>query len=300
MKPEKWTPDNIPDQTGRVVIITGANSGIGFEAAKVLASKGADVVMAVRNQEKGNQAKAEIMKAHAQSRVTVSLLDLSSLKSVKLFSDNFLKSQTRLDMLINNAGIMIPPYGKTEDGFESQMGTNHLGHFALTAQLFPLLKSTGGSRIVNVSSTAHNMGNISFDDIHWESRKYVPWKAYGDSKIANLYFTNELGRRMQAAGLDVITTAAHPGYAATGLQKGFFMKFLNVVIAQSGFMGAMPTLMAATDSVASSGNFYGPSGFAQQRGWPKLVTPNKLSQDEDIAEKLWTTSEKLTGVNFSI
>ena len=300
MKPEKWTPDNIPDQTGRVVIITGANSGIGFEAAKVLAAKGADVVLAVRNQEKGNQAKAEILKENAQARVTVSLLDLSSLKSVKLFSDTFLKSQTRLDILINNAGIMIPPYGKTEDGFESQMGTNHLGHFALTAQLFPLLKSTGGSRIVNVSSTAHNMGNISFDDIHWESRKYFSWKAYGDSKIANLYFTNELGRRMQAAGLDFITTAAHPGYAATGLQKGFFMKFLNVVIAQSGFMGAMPTLMAATDSVASSGNFYGPSGFAQQRGWPKLVTPNKLSQDEDIAEKLWTTSEKLTGVNFSI
>ena len=300
MKPEKWTPDNIPDQTGRVVIITGANSGIGFEAAKVLAAKGADVVLAVRNQEKGNQAKAEILKENAQARVTVSLLDLSSLKSVKLFSDTFLKSQTRLDILINNAGIMIPPYGKTEDGFESQMGTNHLGHFALTAQLFPLLKSTGGSRIVNVSSTAHNMGNISFDDIHWESRKYVPWKAYGDSKIANLYFTNELGRRMQAAGLDVTTTAAHPGYAATGLQKGLFLKFLNVVVAQSGFMGAMPTLMAAIDPKASTGNFYGPSGIAQQRGWPKQVTPNKLSQDAEIAKKLWETSEELTGVKFPI
>ena len=300
MKSEKWTTDNIPDQTGRVVIITGANSGIGFEAAKVLASKGADVVLAVRNQEKGNQSRADILKEHAQAKVTVSLLDLSSLKSVKLFSDTFSKTQTRLDVLINNAGIMIPPYGKTEAGFESQMGTNHFGHFALTAQLFPLLKSTGGSRIVNVSSTAHNMGNINFDDIHWESRKYIPWKAYGDSKIANLYFTSELGRRMQAAGLDVITTAAHPGYAATGLQKTLFLKILNVIVAQSSYMGATPTLMAAVDEQATNGAFYGPSGFAQQRGWPKQVTPNKLSQDEDIAQKLWVVSEELTGVQFTI
>ncbi|MBC8376055.1 MAG: SDR family oxidoreductase [FCB group bacterium] len=296
----KWTTENIPDQSGRVVIVTGANSGIGFEAAKVLALKGADVVLAVRNNKKGDQAKAEILKDHSQAKITVSLLDLSSLKSVKDFSENFLKSQTQLDVLINNAGIMIPPYGKTEDGFESQMGTNHLGHFALTAQLFPLLKSTVDSRIVNVSSTAHNMGNINFGDIHWESRKYVPWKSYGDSKIANLYFTNELGRRMKTAGLDVIATTAHPGYAATGLQKGLFLKFLNVIVAQSGFMGAMPTLMAAIDPEASSSNFYGPSGIAQQRGWPKIVAPNKLSQDETIAKKLWTTSEELTGINFSI
>ncbi|NQT62965.1 MAG: SDR family oxidoreductase [Candidatus Marinimicrobia bacterium] len=297
---DKWTTENIPDQTGRVVIITGANSGIGFEAAKVLALKGADVVLAVRNQAKGDLAKAEIIQEYAPAKVTVSILDLSSLKSVKLFSEDFAKAQTRLDLLINNAGIMIPPYGKTEDGFESQMGTNHLGHFALTAQLFPLLKGTGNSRIVNVSSTAHNAGNINFDDIHWESRKYSPWKSYGDSKIANLYFTNELGKRMTAAGLDVITTAAHPGYAATGLQKGLFLKFLNVIVAQSSFMGAMPTLMAAIDPEASNGNFYGPSGVAQQRGWPKQVAPNKLSQDEEIAQKLWTTSEELTGVKFSI
>ena len=300
MKPANWTTENIPDQTDRVVLITGANSGIGFEAAKVLAKKGADIVLAVRNQAKGDLAKAEIIEEYVKAKVTVSILDLSSLKSVKTFSENFTKAQTRLDLLINNAGIMIPPYGKTEDGFESQMGTNHLGHFALTAQLFPLLKSTGGSRIVNVSSTAHNMGNIDFNDIHWESRKYVAWKSYGDSKIANLYFTNELGRRLQAAGVDVTTTAAHPGYAATGLQKGVFLKILNVLVAQSGFMGAMPTLMAAMDPEASNGNFYGPSGIAQQRGWPKQVVPNKLSQDEDIAKKLWITSEELTGVKFNI
>ncbi|MBT3253743.1 MAG: SDR family oxidoreductase [Candidatus Marinimicrobia bacterium] len=300
MKNSNWTTENIPDQTGRITIVTGSNSGIGFEAAKVLAAKGADVVLAVRNQEKGDQAKAEIIKGHAQAKVTVSLLDLSSLKSVKAFSEEFANTHTQLDLLINNAGIMIPPYGKTEDGFESQMGTNHLGHFALTAQLFPLLKNTRDSRIVNVSSTAHNMGSIDFDDLQWESRKYVAWKAYGDSKIANLYFTNELGKRMKAAGLTVTTTAAHPGYAATGLQKGIFLKFLNVIVAQSGFMGATPTLMAAIDPEASSGDFYGPSGIAQQRGWPKQVVPNKLSQDDDIAKKLWSISEELTAQPFNI
>jgi len=300
MSKSNWTTDNIPDQTGMLVIVTGSNSGIGFEAAKVLAKKNAHVILAVRNIEKGEAAKTNIIKEFSAAKVDIAQLDLASLKSVQTFTEAFTKNHEKLDLLINNAGIMIPPYSKTEDGFESQMGTNHLGHFALTAQLFPLLKTTKGSRIVNVSSTAHNMGNINFDDLAWESRKYIPWKAYGDSKVANLYFTNELGKRMKSAGINVITTAAHPGYAATGLQKGFFLKFLNIIVAQSGFMGAMPTLMAAIDPEASSGNFYGPSGFAQQRGFPKLVTPNKLSQDEVIGKRLWAISEELTGVEFPV
>jgi NAD(P)-dependent dehydrogenase (short-subunit alcohol dehydrogenase family) len=300
MTSQKWTTENIPDQSGKLVIITGANSGIGFEAAKELALKGADVVLAVRNQEKGNQAKAEILKEHDQAKVSVSLLDLSSLSSVKAFSENYLKTHTRLDLLINNAGIMVPPYGKTEDGFESQMGTNHFGHFALTAQLFPLLKSTKGSRIVNVSSNAHKMGKLNFDDLHWEKRKYISWSAYGDSKIANLYFTYELDRKIKAAGVDVMVTAAHPGLTSSNLAKGAGIRFFNAIFAQSGAMGALPTLMAATEPAAKSGDYFGPSRVSEWRGYPKKVISNKLSQDGDIAQKLWTTSEELTGVTFSI
>ncbi len=300
MSTQQWNTDNIPDQNGRVILITGSNSGIGYEAAKVLAKKQAEVILAVRNLQKGKAAKEEILKVIPQAKVAVQELDLADLNSVKSFSENFLQQHQKLDVLINNAGIMIPPYGKTIDGFESQMGTNHLGHFALTAQLFELLKSSGSSRIVNVSSTAHNMGNLNFDDLTWKTRKYVAWKAYGDSKIANLYFTNELGRRLKNAGVKVLTTAAHPGYAATELQKGIGLKILNFLVAQSAFMGSLPTLMAAIDSDANQGDFYGPSGFAQQRGFPKKVQPNKLSQDADIAAKLWNVSEDLTGISFNI
>lgn len=296
----KWTTDNIPDQTGRTVIITGSNSGIGFEAAKALALKNARVFLAVRNLEKGEAAKAAIVSEFPQANVEVALLDLSSLRSVASFSEAFIKANDHLDLLINNAGIMIPPYGKTEDGFESQMGTNHLGHFALTSKLFPLLVKTADSRIVNVSSGAHKAGNIDFDDIHWESRKYSPWRAYGDSKIANLYFTFELFRRIERSDSKVKVVAAHPGYTATGLQKSRFLKMLNALVAQSGPMGALPTLKAAIDPDVSSGDYFGPSGLGEMRGYPQKVTSNKLSHDEDIARKLWTRSEELTGVTFKI
>ena len=300
MSKQNWTVNNIPDQSGRVVIVTGANSGIGYEAAKVLAEKNAEVILAVRSQTKGEIAKSTMLSDAPQAKVEVMLLDLANLKSVSEFSAAFKAKYKSLDILINNAGIMIPPYGKTVDGFESQFGTNHLGHFALTAQLFELLKITANSRIVNVSSTAHNMGNINFDDLGWESRKYTAWKAYGDSKIANLYFTYALAQSIKDAGLDIMVTAAHPGYAATGLQKGIFLKILNTLVAQSGFMGAMPTLMAAIDPEGKGGNFYGPSGFAQQRGYPKRVFSNKLSHDENIAQKLWGVSEELTGLKFKV
>lgn len=280
--------------------MTGSNGGIGFEAAKVLAEKGAEVILAVRNLAKGEHAKAEILKGANQAKITVAMLDLSSLKTVKAFTEGFLSNYNRLDLLINNAGIMIPPFGKTEDGFESQMGTNHLGHFALTSQLFDLLDKTPESRIVNLSSSAHKAGNIDFEDINWEKRKYAAWRAYGDSKIANLYFTFELKRRLEKRGSKVVAIAAHPGYTATGLQKSTFLKIFNVLVAQSGPMGALPTLRAAIDPEAKPGDYYGPTGFGEMRGFPERVQANKLAQDVDIAERLWSTSEALTGQSFKL
>lgn len=300
MSNKHWNTDSIPDQKGRIVVITGANSGIGFESAKVFANKGAAVTMAVRSLDKGEAAKAEIIKDMPDAKVTTAQLDLASLKSVKAFADGFAKQHDFLDLLINNAGIMTPPYSKTEDGFESQIGTNHLGHFALTAQLFPLLKVIKGSRVVNVSSNAHKMGKLNFDDLHWEKRKYVPWTSYGDSKLANLYFTFELHRRIQATGLDIMTTAAHPGLTETNLAKSAVMRFFNSLIAQTGPMGALPTLMAATDPSAKGGDYFGPAGMGGWKGYPKRVFSNELSHDEAVATKLWDVSEQSTGVSFPV
>ncbi|MEA3286159.1 MAG: oxidoreductase [Candidatus Marinimicrobia bacterium] len=300
MSKSKWTTQNIPDQSGRVIIITGANSGIGFEAAKALAEKNAEIILAVRNQEKGETAIAQIQKELPKAKLSVRLLDLANLASVKTFADQFNADFQQLDLLINNAGIMVPPYGKTVDGFESQFGTNHLGHFALTAQLYTQLRSTPNSRIINVSSNAHKMGKLDFDDLNWGKRRYMAWKAYGDSKIANLYFTYELSRKIQAAGDSIVVTAAHPGLTASNLAKGAVIQFFNTIFAQDGPMGALPTLMAAVEPSAKSGNYYGPSGMSEWRGYPKLVSSNKLSHDVDIAAKLWTISEELTGVKFQI
>ena len=215
----KWTTDNIPDQKGRTILITGANSGIGYEAAKALAAKNGELLLAVRSLEKGELARTQILATYPNATIQVMALDLASLASVKSFAEAFKQTYTKLDLLINNAGIMIPPYKKTVDGFESQFGTNHLGHFALTSLLFPFLKKTAGSRIVNVSSNAHKMGNLNFEDLQWEHRRYVPWKAYGDSKIANLYFTYELSQRIKASGSLVLASAAHPGLTNTNLAK---------------------------------------------------------------------------------
>ncbi len=295
-----WTTENIPDQSGRTAIVTGSNSGIGFEAARALALKNASIILAVRNLEKGEAAKAAIAKEYSDAKVDVALLDLSSLKSVNTFAKSFAKENDRLDLLINNAGIMIPPYSKTEDGFESQMGTNHLGHFALTSKLFNLLDKTPDSRIVNLSSGAHKAGNINFDDINWEKRKYSAWKAYGDSKLANLYFTFELRRRIEKSDSKVKVVVAHPGYTATGLQKSTFFKALNFLVAQPGPQGALPTLRAAIDPDAKAGDYYGPSGFGEMRGFPKKVYATKLAHDEGIAQRLWDISEELTGTKFSL
>jgi NAD(P)-dependent dehydrogenase (short-subunit alcohol dehydrogenase family) len=296
---KQWDSSNIGTQNGRVAIVTGSSSGIGFEAARVLAERGARVVLAVRNMTKGIAAMGRIRAQHEHADVVVMELDLALLDSVKEFTAAFKRKFDRLDLLINNAGVMIPPYGRTADGFELQMGTNHLGHFALTGQLLDRLLATAGARVVNVSSMAHRYGNIDFEDLHWEKRTYRASRAYGDSKIANLYFTQELQRKLRDAGSDLLVTAAHPGWTATDLQRhsGTF-DFLNGFFAQSPAMGALPTLRAALDADARGGEFYGPDGFMQMRGYPVLVQPNDRAREVDTAIALWDVSTRLTGVDF--
>ena len=299
MKVKKWDSTNITDQTGRVVIVTGSSSGIGYEAARVLANKNAEVIIAVRNSEKGRSAMNKITAQNSNANVKVMILDLADLESVKKFAGEFKQKYTRLDLLISNAGIMVPPYSKTKDGFELQIGTNHLGHFALTGLLLDLLNKTPNSRIVNVSSNAHKMGKINFNDLNWEKRKYSAWKAYGDSKIANLYFTYELQKRLNGNGSNTKVAASHPGWTATNLQRHSGLAgFMNPFLAQGIDMGALPTLYAAVVNDVNSGDYYGPSGWQEWKGYPKKTDSNSLSKDPKIAEKLWTVSEELTGVKF--
>ncbi|MDM3854806.1 MAG: SDR family NAD(P)-dependent oxidoreductase [Aphanizomenon gracile PMC649.10] len=300
MKNEKWNTENILSQKGRIVIVTGSSSGIGYETARVLANKQASVIIAVRNLEKGNKALAKIIQQNKDADVRVMELDLANLASVKNFAENFQKNYSRLDLLINNAGVMIPPYSKTTDGFELQFGTNHLGHFALTGQLLKLLISTQGSRIVNVSSGAHNFGKLDFDDLNWEKRNYAQWTAYGDSKLANLYFTYELDRKLKEQGINTLVNASHPGWTATELQRtaGDVMKYLNGIFAQDITMGALPTLRAAIEEGLKGTEYFGPNGFMEISGYPVKVESNQLSKDRAIAQKLWVVSEKLTSVKF--
>src|SRR2546427_8647869 len=301
MKGEEWNAEKIPDQTGTVVAVTGSSSGIGYETARVLANKNAEVIIAVRNLDKGDAAAQKIRSQYPKANVRVMRLDLADLASVKSFAEEFKSRYSRLDRLINNAGVMIPPRAKTADGFELQFGTNHLGHFALTARLMNLLQGTKGSRVVNVASGAHKFGKLDFDDLTWEKRQYKGWGAYGDSKIANLYFTYELNRRLKGSGSEVIITAAHPGWTATELQRhASITGFLNDFFAQDISMGALPTLRAAYDKEAHGGEYYGPSGFMELRGYPVQVSSNKLSKDQSIAARLWKVSENLTGVLFDV
>ncbi|MEH1905691.1 MAG: SDR family NAD(P)-dependent oxidoreductase [Nostoc sp.] len=299
MKNGKWNAENIPSQKGRVAIVTGSSSGIGYETARILANKQASVIIAVRNLDKGNKALAKILQQNQDADVKVMELDLANLASVKNFAENFQKNYLRLDLLINNAGVMIPPYSKTTDGFELQFGTNHLGHFALTGQLLELLISTEGSRIVNLSSGAHSIGKIDFDDLNWEKRSYAKWKAYGDSKLANIYFTYELDRKLKDNGIDTLVTASHPGWTATELQRtGGVVEYLTGILAQDITMGALPTLRAAIEAGLKGGEYFGPNGFMEMRGYPIKVETNELSKDQGISKKLWVVSEKLTGVKF--
>ncbi len=299
MKQRKWDSTDIIDQNGNIVIVTGGSSGIGLETARVLASKNATTIIAVRNLEKGEEVRDMILENFSKADIRIMQLDLANLSSILTFTEKFKTTFSRLDLLINNAGVMIPPYQKTADGFELQMGTNHLGHFALTGMLINLIKKTKKSRIVNVSSMAHKAGNINFNDLHWENRTYKKWRAYGDSKLANLYFTFSLQKRLEKENAPVIVAAAHPGYTATKLQRymGIFSVF-NHVLAQDIPMGALPTLYAATADDVKTGQFFGPSGFMEMKGHPKRVVSNTISRDMQTAEKLWKLSEKLTGVTY--
>ncbi len=285
----------VPDLPGCRVIITGANSGIGLAAAQILGSAGAEVTLAVRNVEKGHAAAAQI-----PGETQVRQLDLASLASIREFAAGW---RDEVNILINNAGVMIPPLTRTADGFELQFGTNHLGHFALTNLLLPYV--TG--RVVTVSSGMHRAGKIDFDDLNWEHRKYSRQAAYGQSKLANLLFSSELQRRLSAAGSPVIATAAHPGYAATNLQSHSESRFWDVfagrlgnsLLAQDARAGALPTLYAAVADIPGD-SFVGPDGFQEMRGAPKLVGRSKRAQDAEVARRLWEVSEQLTDTHFPL
>ncbi|MCH2042792.1 MAG: oxidoreductase [Saprospiraceae bacterium] len=294
-----WNINNIEKQEGKVFLITGATSGLGKEAARVLTKKGGTVIMAIRNLRKGQQVIDEIQKEVPQGIISMKHLDLSSLVSIQKFVADFLLDFDRLDVLINNAGVMMCPYSKTEDGFEIQMGVNHFGHFALTGLLMPILRKTKESRIVVTSSIAHKFGGIDFSDINWEKRRYNSSRAYGDSKIANLYFTYELAERYKNDPDAPCITAAHPGWTKTELQRHTrTAQFLNNFFAQKVDIGTLPTLRAAVDPRAKSGDYYGPKRFFEMWGAPIKVSSNRKSRDKAAAKKLWDLSVELTGVVY--
>ena len=293
----KWTARNIPDLHGRVGVVTGANSGLGYEIALELARHGGHVVLACRDESRGEEALARIQNEAAGSSLQLSLLDLADLASVRKFADTFLAERGALDILVNNAGVMaLPQRRTTADGFEMQFGINHLGHFALTGLLLPALLTRPKSRVVTVTSTAHRMGPIHFDDLHSEHH-YRKWLVYGRSKLANVLFTFELDRRARAADANLTAVVAHPGFAATHLQDGTSFSGLRV-FAQSPAMGALPVLYAATASDVGGGEFYGPDRFMQQRGHPRKVGSARAARDRRSAQRLWEISEELTGVTY--
>ena len=303
---QQWTVQDIPDQNGKVVIVTGGNSGIGYEAALALAGKHANVILTARNIEKGEAAARNVRTKYPQAQITVMQLDLADLKSVRNFVQAFLAKYKQLDILINNAGVMALPKRKTADGFEMQFGTNHLGHFALTGLLLPILKATPNARVVTVSSGVHTSGDIHFDDLQWE-KSYERWGAYAQSKLANLLFAYELQRKLSATGSSLISVGCHPGYAATNLQAAgpqmegsavrlWMMNLANAIFAQGQDMGALPTLYAAVAADVNGCDYIGPKGG--MRGYPAKAMSNNKSYDEALAKRLWQVSEKLTGVVY--
>ena len=298
-----WTFDDIPDQTGRTAVVTGANSGIGFETARMLARKGARVVLACRDPEKGESAAATIRAGKPQGTATFAPLDLADLDSVAAFGTalDTAVDTDRLDLLVDNAGVMVPPLGRTRQGFELQFGTNHLGHYALTGRLLPLLERTPGSRVVVVASMAQRDGRIDLDDLNWERRRYAPGAAYAQSKLANMMFALELRRRLAAAGSGLCVTAAHPGWTATDLGRtsGTVARFVSTLVGMKPHDGALPVLRAATDPAAESGSYWGPAGFAGMSGPPVRARVSTRAQDPAVAKRLWEESARLTGVPFT-
>ncbi|MFC3478581.1 oxidoreductase [Halobacterium litoreum] len=302
-----WTPTAMPSQAGRNVVVTGANSGVGFEATAALAARGAHVVMACRSTDRGEDARDAIADEYPGASLTVRELDLADLDSVRAFADWYDAEYDSLHVLCNNAGVMAIPRSETADGFETQFGVNHLGHFALTGRLLGALRGTKGrTRVVTQSSGVHERGRIDFEDLQHEA-DYDKWEAYAQSKLANVLFAYELDRRLRAAGASVASVACHPGYADTNLQRRgpeaegsrlrlLAMKAANAVLAQSAERGAWPLLYAATDPSIDGGEYVGPGGLLNMRGHPAEQNSSDRSRDEDTARRLWSVSEDLTGV----
>jgi NAD(P)-dependent dehydrogenase (short-subunit alcohol dehydrogenase family) len=305
---DNWTIDSVKDLTGKNVIVTGANTGLGFETTKALASKGATVIMACRSNKRATDAKNKILKTNPNAKLDIMLLDLGDLSTVEKFAKGYKDKYKTLDILINNAGVMTTPYMKTKDGFEFQNGVNHLGHFALTSHLFDLLKRTKNSRLVIVSSIAHKSGKMNFDDYMFDNKKdYTPMKSYSQSKLSNLLFMFELNRRIKDKNLDVKVVAAHPGVSRTELTR-YMLKGVLAYIAlplmwlftQSPKRGAEPQIRAALDPSVTTADYYGPSGFKEMRGKAVLTTALPHAHNEEDAKALWELSEKLTNIKFDI
>jgi NAD(P)-dependent dehydrogenase (short-subunit alcohol dehydrogenase family) len=299
-----WTASDIPDQSGRTALVTGASSGLGLATSTELARHGARVLMAVRDQRKGEAALKRILAEVPGAAVELVTLDLTSLASVAATAEEVATRLRSLDVLVDNAGVMAVPRGRTADGFETQLGTNHLGHFALTGRLLPLLLAAPAPRVVVVSSDAHKIGRMRFDDLMGE-RSYGRWSAYGQSKLANLLFVRELDRRVREKALPLVAAAAHPGYAATNLQSGQGNRLLeagmrlgNLLVAQSEEHGAWPQEYAATMPDVTGGAYYGPGGLGGTRGSPTLVQPSARARDDVAAHRLWDASVELTGVRY--
>ena len=306
MNKRNWTIKDIPDLTGKTIIVTGANTGLGFESVKAFARNGANVVMACRSLEKGEVSRKQIIRLYPSSIIQVMQLDLADLKSIRSFAATFRESHAHLDVLLNNAAVMMVPYSVTKDGFESHMGINHLGHFALTRILLDVLKKTPGSRVVNVSSLSHKQGMMDFDNLLFENGKdFSPIKAYGRSKLSNLLFTYELQRFFDLKGIDCMALAAHPGISNTNkpsreesnlLLKIYKLSFSYII--QPPAMGALPEIRASVDPFVKPGEFYGPGGMLELSGYPVPVHPKRSAFDIESAQKLWTISEKLTSVTY--
>jgi len=306
----KWTQANIPNLTDKITLVTGANSGLGYETSKAFAEKGATVVMAVRNMDKGQKAHDDIMKAVPNAKLDLMKLDVGNLESVREFATAFKAKYDRLDILMNNAGVMAIPRTETPDGFEMQLGVNHLGHFALTGLLIDVIVNTPNARIHSVSSSANYMGEINFDDLMGE-KDYGRWTAYGQSKLANVFFAFELQNRLSAAGFDTISNTSHPGLVMTNLQtnsmeksgspssEGFLYRFMAPLMAQDVSMGVLPQLYGATAPEAKGGVFYGPKTF-NMRGYPAQKKANDAANNKADLKRFWEMSEKLTGITFDV